>query len=188
MRTYKKGMKKLGIDPDKPLENISDELLAEAQETWFPDSEKERLLNHSYENVPENELADLNGSSNGKMSWAKTVPEYIEGSNKIITGKSSIYYNNTLSFTPRQLFYTMGHELVHVSQIALLYDTGTQMLTNKILNYMEYGAHDYERYLGAKRNNYRYNFSSWDYDKYRDKTNPSNFPWTHNSRNNFKLF
>jgi hypothetical protein len=103
----------LGIDPGKPIseENRTSAFVYAAKMHWF-----------KYAPNPSGGIRIDDGTrttdENGVIRPGSTRPEYL---NKLFTGGSSISLNEELAFTSiEQLFYTLGHELIHVSQFKTL--------------------------------------------------------------------
>ena len=75
------------------------------------------------ENVPANHQAVLDRAG----AAARTVPLSKGG---VFTGNSNVYFNKNLAFiSAKRLFFTMGHEFVHVSQFASLAGQSSGLLS-----------------------------------------------------------
>lgn len=136
--TFRRGVKELGINSNDPVP-MSDEFIKRAQGVWFPDAPKENLVNHSIENVPEWAVKKMNEAS----AAALTAPRSSGG---ILTGRSSIYYNpsGNAFISAKQLFFTMGHEFIHVSQFAALAGQPVSLINQSFVEIMEFHAHSFE--------------------------------------------
>ncbi len=189
---FRRGADKLGIEGSDPVPQ-TDEFIKKAQEAWYPDAPTENIINHSVENVPEIYVKKLT-KGNG---YAITVPakKVFSSGEEILSGRSSIYYNpNGAAFTSaKQLFYTMGHEMVHVSQFGVLGTMGMKVDDYKKLwlqglsDIKEFHAYSYEASLGSS--NYgAYHGRAGEIMKWRPdlfkSLNYINFQWTKNT--NFK--
>lgn len=97
---------------------------------------------------------------------------------------SVVYFNKDLAFSSaKQLFLTMGHEFVHVSQFAAM--VGEPSLLAKNLGFMElmeFHAYSYQNSLGGlELNSFPRNVVTSLAEKfpfYFDCLNYSNFKWT----------
>jgi hypothetical protein len=102
------------------------------------------------------------------------------GMNAILTGKSSVYYDYYNAFTsPLQLFVTMAHEMVHVSQIGALAGINLGLWKNEQFRYMlESQAHSFSNLLGGNYWNPAYN-KDWaaEFPDYYNKVNYINYNW-----------
>jgi hypothetical protein len=66
------------------------------------------------------------------------------------TGKSNVYFHPERAFTSaKQLFYTMGHEFIHVSQYAALAGVSTEIYNYDFSEMLEYHAYSYEVSIGS---------------------------------------
>lgn len=66
------------------------------------------------------------------------------------TGRSSIYFNRNFAFSSaKELYYTMTHEFMHVSQHALLKGVNTSINTFAFRELQELSAYSYETSLGS---------------------------------------
>jgi hypothetical protein len=105
----------LGITPGMsiPKEKQTDEFLKQFQETFFPDAPMEYVKKFVVEGL-DKEYYFYNDDKLG----GRAIPLSYNG---ILTGNSNVYFNDGYVFkSPKNLYYTMGHELVHVSQFAEL--------------------------------------------------------------------
>ncbi len=139
IRTINKGCKNVGI---KEMSQVNDGNLRSLQKQWFPDVPMDDyVVNFSIDNVPTEELEKMIANNAG----GKTVQEAIDG---IMTGKSSVYFNRNMIPTLKDMFFTMGHEFVHVGQISTLAGLPTTVLTPEFILKMEVGAYSYSAHLG----------------------------------------
>ena len=178
MGIFRKGLDNLDVGANEPV-IATDKLLNQAQKAWYPDAPMEHVPVFTVENVPQDQLIAMNKAG----AAAKTAPISI---NEVLTGNSEMYFHHTNAFSSaKRLFFTMGHEFVHVSQIASLAGQSTSVLTAGLLEVMEYHAYSYEyTRLGSK--NYG-GFTPADvrsiatqYPNYFKSLNHANFSWSNN--------
>lgn len=85
------------------------------------------------------------------------------------------------------MFFTLGHEFVHVSQNQLLSGlTLSQFGEVNEQNLKEFFAYKFENSLGSKNNPYEFDFNAtedyrWLNSIIYDKLNYTNFKWTTNT-------
>jgi RHS repeat-associated protein len=176
---FQKGCYDLGVNGNEPV-SATDRFLSDAQKVWYKDAPMDRVNAFTVENVPQNHLTGKNGLyTNGAP--AKTVPLSV---NKVFTGNSNVYFNNNLAFSSaKQLFFTMGHEFVHVSQFAALAGQSTSLLSQPgFMDILEFHAYSFSNGLGGGNLSY---FTSdmvksfmTNYPSYFNSLNYINFPWT----------
>jgi hypothetical protein len=99
-----------------------------------------------------------------------------------LTGYSKVYFNKNLAFSSaKQLFITMGHEFVHVSQFAALAGQSSSIITKDFLNMLDLHAYSYQSSLGGTASNSftRAEIISWQnaYSQF-NAMGYFNFPWT----------
>ena len=80
-----------------------------------------------------------------KGAAGKTVEEVVDN---VMTGRSSVYFNRTMIPTLKKLYFTMGHEFVHVGQISTFAGLPGSHITPIVVRQMEVGAYAYETHLG----------------------------------------
>ena len=124
----------------KNMFEINDEQLIELQKEWFPNAPMEELDNFTIDNVEKEILQNMTAEG----AFGQTIPS--RGENGLLNGRSSVYFNKELIASYRRLYYTMGHELVHVGQITKM--KGLKTPWNSFL--MEFGAYSYSSVLGDK--------------------------------------
>ena len=168
---FRKGCSDLNIDPAEAVP-ATDQFLSDAQKTWFPDAPMDKVREFTVENVPE-------GFFNQSPEHAKAAGATIAMSSKgKLTGFSKVYFNKDLAFTSaKQLFYTMGHELVHVSQYAALAGECIYSTTRAegFFKMLDNQAYTYQTYLGDKN----HSPIPTNYTKYFNETLWVNFKWTY---------
>ena len=135
---YAKGCKTLGIEKGSSIEP-TDVMLKKAQEAWYPDAPMEYVKKFTVENVPDKVLEGLLKET----AFGQTVPDRIDGTN-LMSGYSDVYFNPEAFKNAKYLFYTMGHEFVHVSQINAM--MGSSSFNVKI---MDYWAYDFQNSIGG---------------------------------------
>ena len=138
---FRKGNGELGVQSGDPVP-ATDDFLNQAQEAWYPDAPMEHVGKFTVENVPESHLTGKNGLIT-RGAAAKAVPLSRNG---ILTGQSNVYFNKDLAFTSaKRLFFSMGHEFVHVSQYASLAGQASSLLRQPgFIDLIEYHAYSYE--------------------------------------------
>ena len=73
----------------------------------------------------------------------------------VFTGGSTMYLHKELAFTSlEQLFVTLGHELVHVSQIAALAGKPASLWGELFINMLDYYAYSYSNSIGGNYHDY----------------------------------
>ena len=113
-----------------------------------------------------------------------------------LRGRSNIYFNKNLAFTSaKQLYYAMGHELLHASQYATLAGQSASLMNQHFIfegnpvffnhDLLEYHAYSYQHSLGGAQLN---SFSpglvkaiAKQWPSYFNKLGAINFNWTRNS-------
>ena len=178
---FRKSLDKLGINSGDSVP-MTDKFLAKVQKEWIKNTPS-NLIKQSVENVPANAVKSMNRAG----AAAITLPTTKAG---ILTGKASIYYNpNGAAFTSaKQLFLTMSHEMVHVSQYGVLGSMGMSYQKYRTLfkaglgEVFEFHAYSFENSLGGSNfggftsNSAKSLMST--FPKLYQKLNYINFPWT----------
>ena len=173
---FQKGCVDLGVNGGDPVP-ATDQFLSDAQKAWYKDAPMNNVKAFTVENVPDNIFVGDNANGVGC-----TVPLSGEFSGKL-TGMSNVYFNKMLAFSSaKQLFFTMGHELVHVSQFAALSGAKALLVQNPDFKAMlDYHAYSYQNSLGGLK------FSSYTKDQLIgwattypqfQAMNYIKFPWT----------
>lgn len=124
-----------------PLD-ATDDVLKYYQELWYPDAPMESIKNFSVESVPEWAQKYLDN----EQVYALTKPSYKLPSKKL-TGKSSVYFSNKAFSSEKQLYTTMGHEFVHVSNYITAASLGFTIdnVNNKAFDELtEFWAYSYQ--------------------------------------------
>ncbi len=178
-RIYQKGCEELGVNGENPVPK-TDEFLSDAQQAWYEDAPMKKAIRFTVENVPKSDLNDLVA----KGARASTIALSKGG---ILTGNSYVYFNENLAFnSAKTLFFTMGHELVHVSQFAALANQSRSLLYKPYFDeLLDYHAYSYQNSLGGLKYN---SFSNNDvmrlatqYPNYFKSLNYMMFNWTHSA-------
>ncbi len=131
-----------GYNPGDPI-SPTDANLIKARNAWIPDAPMENVNKFTVENVSEN----MQLLMDNKGAGAATVPL---AKNRIFTGNSNMYFNKNLAFTSaKELYYTMTHEFIHVSQHALLEGISTNIITSAFVELQELSAYSYQSSLGS---------------------------------------
>lgn len=143
--TFRKGNAELGIQSGDPVP-ATDDFLNQAQEAWFPDAPMEHVGDFTVENVPAAKQALMDRVGAGAMTT--TRPYIVDGQ---LTGHSDVFFNKNLSFTSaKRLFFSMGHEFVHVSQYASLSGQSSSLLRQRgFTDLLEFHAYSYDNSLGS---------------------------------------
>ena len=142
MLQFSKGNTILGLNAGDPVP-ATDKFLLDAQQAWYPDAPMNNVNVFTVENV-HLEYQSMMTANNAR---AGTRPLSVD---KILTGNSNVYFNKDLAFTSaEQLFYTMGHEFIHVSQYAALAGLPASIRTTDFISMLEYHAYSYEHSLGG---------------------------------------
>ena len=145
---FAKGCLALGISPTEPIpeELQNDAFLKKAQEEWYPDAPMDKVKEFTVEKVSETTQANMDAI----QAPAQTNGMYGKNSD-VFTGFSKMYFNKNFCFRNAfELFKTMGHEFVHVSQYAYLGQIGythTEFMKKNVLSTMDNWAYNYELYL-----------------------------------------
>ena len=157
--------KKLGVDPGKP---ISEELRTAA----FAYAAKNMWFKYAPNPSGGIRLGNIGKGINGLVRP--------DSDGEKLLGGSIMFLHKENAFTSlEKLFYTLGHELVHVSQFKQL--AGEPFALYKDVNFrnaMDYYAYTYQHFLG---DNYYYQRVEWSGDAadYRQKINFANYSWTY---------
>lgn len=122
----------------------TDAFLKKAQKTWYPDAPMDKVNNFTVENLSEKAQKYFKDPIS-----AFTDPELT--SNALLTGNSSVYFNPNVAFeNSKSLYFTMGHELLHVSQISILAGQSLSYVNQSLRQMMEFQGYNYEAYLGRR--------------------------------------
>ena len=112
------GLQYAGLNSNDPVP-VTDDYLMQMQKLWYPDAPMDHIVAFSVENVP----ASVLESMNAKNANAQTALQYFKRTGEL-TGKFSVYYSERAFKSARQLYITMGHEFVHVSNYISAYCLG----------------------------------------------------------------
>lgn len=184
MKTFRKGCTQLNIGDNEAI-TPSDALLNKAREVWYEGAPMDKIKQFTVEKVPNVAYDEMVAAGAG----ARTVPLKGTVSGKY-TGMSKIYFNKDIAFiSAKNLYYTMGHELVHVSQYAALAgELEMKFNTELFTDLLEFHAYSYESILGGKSlNSFDSNIIKSIYTQYPVQWKSmgwSNFEWTKTA--NFK--
>ncbi|MCQ2306513.1 MAG: hypothetical protein MJ000_02975 [Bacteroidales bacterium] len=174
---YKKKCAELGITPGEPIpeDKRNDEFLRLFQETFFPNMPMDLIREFTCENVP----FDFNSEKySGVEGVTKPIPyESLQGKS-LFSGISDVYFNQDLvSCSPEDLYYTMGHEFVHVSQCSELACVEFRF-TTCLNSAMDYWAYSWQCANGGRV--IGYNPPSYNCLNIYKNLNYINFKWTCN--------
>lgn len=191
MTVYTRGVEALGVEGGGEVP-ATDEFLSKAQKVWYEDAPMESVNKFTVENVPTDIQAAMDAAN------APGATRFFQKGG-LISGRSNIYFNRNLAFTSaKQLYYTMGHELLHASQYASLVGQPTSLINEHFIfdgspvyfnhDLLEFHAYNYQYSLGGTRLN---SFNSGlvkamakQWPSYFNQLGANNFSWTSNS--NFK--
>jgi hypothetical protein len=147
-----------------------------AQKAWYKNAPMDKVLSFTTEKVPKYALDEMAKEGADGVVYR----EIIDGR---VTGFSDVYFNNTAFSSAKQLFVTMGHELVHVSQYAALAGTSANIVTQPLFKEMlEYHAFNYSNTLRGRCVEGAFSFAEIQqmmssYPQFWSMT-WENFPWT----------
>ncbi len=175
---FQKGCVDLGVNGGDPVP-ATDQFLSDAQKAWYKDAPMNNVKAFTAENVPVKAQEAMNAAD----APGSTVPTKYVTSGKL-TGMSNVYFNKNLAFsTAKQLFFTLGHEFVHVSQFAALAGQSSSILTPDFLDMLDFHAYSYQNSIGGLQFNSftREDILRWStsYSQF-SSMNYINFPWTSN--------
>ena len=173
---FQKGCVDLGVNGGDPVP-ATDQFLSDAQKAWYKDAPMNNVKAFTVENVPSQTQARMDAYN----APAATKPLSFSKTGKL-TGMSNVYFNKNLAFSSaKQLFFTMGHEFIHVSQFAALAGQSSSILTPDFLDMLDFHAYSYQNLLGGlKLNSYtREEILRWStaYSQF-NSMNYINFPWS----------
>ena len=141
---FSRGCQELGVAEGEPL-SATDEVLKAMQMEWYPDAPMDYIVDFSVEKVPLN--AQLLLESKTVDANALTLPRTIKGK---VTGRCSVFFSRSAFSSAKQLYITMGHEFVHVSN----YITAAGMnfdraiiVSENFMNMTEFWAYSFQQDL-----------------------------------------
>ncbi|MDD3742644.1 MAG: SpvB/TcaC N-terminal domain-containing protein [Lentimicrobiaceae bacterium] len=156
MTLFQQGCETLGVEGGDAVP-ATDKFLSDAQQSWYKDAPMDKVGKFTTENVP----AELQLKMD--QAGAPGATRYLQRGG-VLTGRSNVYFNKNLAFSSaKQLYFTMGHELVHVSQYAALAGQPTSILRQSFVyngqtvrfnhDLMEFHAYSYQNSLGGTQLN-----------------------------------
>lgn len=187
IRSFNRSLEELGVQTGDPVP-ATDEFLNKAQKAWFPDAPMDKAKIFTVENLSDYAKNYFKGNpSAGGITFA-----YIKGAEKIYTGFSSVYFNPSVAFSSaKELFYTMGHELLHVSQISQLVGQTASFVNQNLRGLMEFHSYGYESFLGRSTlNSFQLSeVRAWmtSQPDWFKSLSFNNFSWTTNSQFKYPL-
>ncbi len=122
---------KHGIEPGKaiPEKLRTDDFLKEFQETFFPNAPMDFVKHFLFKDM----CQGIDG---------QTINIFDD--NLFSTGYSDVCFNSNTDFTPEDLFYAMGHELIHVSQnIETMGYPQSMLIDPSFIDVKEFWAHSW---------------------------------------------
>jgi RHS repeat-associated protein len=178
MALFHKGNDVLGVDAEEAVP-ATDQFLLDAQFAWYPDAPMEYIDAFSVENLSTTAIAHFN--ANPEVSGI-TIPKSANG---LLTGRSDVFFALKTFSSAKQLFFTMGHEFIHVSQFASLTGTSVSLVNNPLFGEMlEYHAYSYQNAIGGGTGMNSFRGSMRDmvttYKDYFMQLHYTRFPWTSN--------
>jgi RHS repeat-associated protein len=142
---YLRKCEELGITPGKPIpkEKQTNDFLKDFQEKFYPNAPMDDIYNFKVAGINKDDIFNKYPFGIG----GRTRPEQVDG---ILTGCSNVYFNDDYVYnSPEHLYYTMGHELIHVSQIASLAgESYSLFLDNDFVSVIEFNASLWEHCWG----------------------------------------
>jgi len=141
---FQKGCVDLGVNGGDPVP-ATDQFLSDVQKTWYKDAPMDKVKAWTVENVP----TKMQQKMDAIDAPGATAP-FINKATGKLTGMSNVYFNKNLAFSSaKQLFFTMGHELVHVSQFAALAGHSRTILTQDFYDMLDFHAYSYQNSIGG---------------------------------------
>jgi hypothetical protein len=180
---FRKGNDALGVSAGDAVPQ-TDRFLHEAQFAWYPDAPIEYVDAFSTEILSPRAVAHFKASP---TTSGITIPK---ASNGLLTGRSDVFFAPNAFSSAEQLFFTMGHEFVHVSQFASLAGTSVNLINQPLFGEMlEYHAYSYQNSIGGGSGMNSFKSSMKDmmtiYKDYFMKLHYMKFPWTTNGSAEF---
>ncbi len=147
---FRKMMSEMGMDEGAPLTR-SDVVLNNFTEYWY----KSRGYDHYFQYIDEYTTENIPADIVKKMAANKATGATVGKGNALglYSERSSVYFSELAFKSARQLYFTIGHELVHVGQNAYLADIGFVFnADDKFLSEVkEVGAHGWESFIGKNK-------------------------------------
>jgi RHS repeat-associated protein len=185
MALFHKGNDVLGVNAGDAVPQ-TDAFLNDAQSAWYPDAPREYVDAFSTENLSADAIAHFKANPTAD---GITIPKAANG---LLTGRSDVFFNSNAFSSAKQLFFTMGHEFIHVSQFAYLGSIGTSVNlinTTSFRDMMEFHAYNYQSTLmadevrGTNMNSFTNSYVrqlATQYQSYFPMLGHNNFGWTKN--------
>jgi len=183
MTIFGKGCNELGVDGG-PVP-ATDDFLNRAQKAWYKDAPMDKINKFTVD------AGNTFTGDDGKGAFGATRALSEFGTGKL-TGSSNVYFNREVAFSSaKRLFFSMGHELVHVSQFASLAGQQSSLLQQSFIyndeifnfgNLMDYHAYSYQNAIGGTTLNAfprgLVNALQTQFPSYFNSMNYTNFGWT----------
>lgn len=170
--------KSLGVSPEDAIP-ATDENLKKLQKMWFPDAPMDKVKKFTVENLSDGAKAyfEKNPTAGGITTGLSKAGKY--------TGNSNVYFNAKVAFSSaKSLFNTMGHELVHVSQLSTLVGESAKFVSQNLRGIMEFHAYSFQSRVGSVIGNSfsRGEIRQWmqTYPDFFKSLSANNFSWTTN--------
>jgi RHS repeat-associated protein len=172
---------KLNISSTWDPVRAEDDFLLKAQKVWYPKAPMSSIKRFTVQNVPTRNKIELQATK------AHGITKPLMDGQKRLTGESNVYFAESAFQNAKVLFSTMGHEFVHVSQIAALKGQMYTIFTSQFKDMMEYHAYSFSNQLtggvSLKANSFTVeeikNFLSM---KFFNEMNFVNYEWRLSSR------
>jgi hypothetical protein len=188
MQRFAKGNKVLDVTADESVPQTV-EFVKVAQKAWYPDAPMDKVKEIAIETLG----ADQNGATS-----PFTASHYEKGIliEKALTGNSKLIFDPKAFASARQLFFTMGHEFIHVSQYAVLagmsYGEYSKLVGDGLKVAMDFYAYQFEGSLRGTSlqfgGNAIKNSFALIHPDYFSKLANTNFGWTYTASFNYTFY
>jgi len=176
MGIFHRGNDVLGVDGDDDAVPATDAFLKQAQGVWYPDAPMDNADAFTTENLSKDAITHFNENPDAD---AITIPQSAKG---LLTGRSDMYFASKAFSSSKQLFFTMGHEFIHVSQFIALTGESVNLINKPLFRGMlEFIAYSYQNSIGGGTGMNSFRGSMKDmmttYGDYFKKLNYFNYGW-----------
>ena len=169
-----------GFNVGSPIDATDNNLL-KATENWYPDAPLSSTKAYTVE-----DLSNYSKDYFAKNPSAGAITQATQRGG-VLTGNSKVFFNADVAFSSaEELYKTIGHELIHVSQFSALAGESASILTNSFSQMMEFHAYNFRGSLAFPSNEVRglmQNHSHW-----FPKLSSTNFNWTYKSKSFYNIF
>ena len=179
MILFMKGCEELGVNPADAVP-ATDKFTSDAQKAWYPDAPMGSTNKFTVENTGDTFTGENSGAGGATQSISR-----VTASGKVLTGRSNVYFNKAIAYSSaRQLYNVMGHELIHVSQIAALAGLSSSLYNDNPIfhNMLEFHAYSYRAtsIMNSFTQDQVKEFMNL-FPAEFNSMNSVNFPWTSNT-------